>query len=466
MPERLRVALAAAALFALICAAPAGARVESIAPAARHGRTLVFDLARFRPEEVRAAHLEVGRHRQNLDIGRVRAEAGHGMLRVRMSRSLRRSLARHRRQRSGPALVLLLRTVPANASPVPLPVSGAISGPAGPADAVAPTAPANLKASTTQTSASLSWTAASDNTGVAGYDVYAGTRRTGSTPLTSFTVSGLACGTPLTLAVDAYDAAGNRSPTASIQVTTRACGRPAHRYAVRGMYERDSSATGFDYEAAIGFNFIDSGPYASEMDELGARGLKGLVWLGGYSNTTCAFNQTDDWVRSHLVNIAGNPGVGAYFIDDEPDATTCPNAPAQMKARSDLVKSIDPGPPTLMVDYKVSQFAKWAGKTDILGLDHYPCTINDGCRYSYIDEQAAEADRLGIRYWGVIQAVGDGSYYRPPTPGEMHQQFVHWRATHMEGYLVYSWKYPADGSALRLADNPALQAQLLLENAG
>ena len=98
-------------------------------------------------------------------------------------------------------------------------------------------------------------------------------------------------------------------------------------------------------------------------------------------------------------------------------------------------------------------------------MDHYPCSIPNGCQYSYIDQQAAEADRLGIRYWGVIQAVGDGSYYRPPTPEELHEQFVHWRATNMEGYLVFSWRWPEDGSALQLANNLELQAQFAIENA-
>jgi hypothetical protein len=235
------------------------------------------------------------------------------------------------------------------------------------------------------------------------------------------------------------------------------------RYAIRGVYDRDASATGFDFESAIGFNAIDSGPYKDQMDALAARGLKGFVWLGGYSNTTCAFNQSDDWVRSHVAAVAGNPGVGGYFIDDEPDPVSCPNVAQQIKARSDLVKSIDPGPPTFMVDYKVDRFSLWAGKTDVLGLDHYPCSIKNGCDYSKIDAEAAEADRLGIRYWGVIQAHGD-AWYKVPTPDELHQQFVHWRATQMEGYLVFAWHFPDNDPSLWLANNLPLQAQLALEN--
>src|SRR3954451_9917178 len=212
-------------------------------------------------------------------------------------------------------------------------------------------------------------------------------------------------------------------------------------YAVRGVYDKDLSPTGFDDESRIGFNFIDSGPYSDQMNALAARGLKGFLWLGGYSNTTCSFNYSDDWVRSHVAAVARNPGVGAYFVDDEPDAAKCPTAPAQMKARSERVKSIDPGPPTFLVSYKPDQLKLFAGKVDVLGLDNYPCSIKNGCDYSKIDTQAAEADRLGVRYWGVVQAHGD-DWYKVPTPDELHQEFVHWRATKTEGYLVFAWRYP------------------------
>lgn len=245
--------------------------------------------------------------------------------------------------------------------------------------------------------------------------------------------------------------------------TTTAPGTTAPRYSVRGVYDRDFSATGFDDEAALGFNFIDSGP-SRDFDELAAHGLKGFVWLGGYSNDTCGFNQVDDWVSLHVAAIAGNPGVGAYFIDDEPDAAKCPNAPAQMRARSDLVKSIDPGATTFLVTYKIEQFKLFAGTVDILGLDKYPCSIRSGCDFSKIDAEAAEADRLGVRYWGVIQAHGD-SWYKVPTVDELHQEFEHWRATNMEGYLVFAWRFPDNMPENWLANHPELQAQLAVENA-
>ena len=261
-------------------------------------------------------------------------------------------------------------------------------------------------------------------------------------------------------------ASGLRQVTGG-QVAPARLARPRRgpRYAVRGVYDRDLSPTGFDHEAALGFNFIDSDPYRDQMSRLARRRLKGFVWLGGYSNDSCTFRRTDGWVRSHVAAVARSPAVGAYFIDDEPDATRCPTAPAQMRARSRLVKSVDRRRPTFLVQHRIEQLKLFARTVDIIGLDRYPCKVKlNGCDYSVIRRQAAEADRLRIRYWGVIQAHGDG-YYKVPTPEELHLQFVGWRATKMEGYLVFAWRWPEDEPENWLANRPELRAQLARENA-
>jgi hypothetical protein len=249
--------------------------------------------------------------------------------------------------------------------------------------------------------------------------------------------------------------------------TTRgdgAPGTPEHRYAIRGVYGRDGSSTGFEHQARLGFNVIDSGPYPQQMTALQAGGLKALVWLGGYSNDACSFRRSDAWVRSHVAAIAGDTAVAAYFIDDEPDAARCPGAPRAIRARASLVKSLDPRPPTLIVTYHTDQLARLAGTVDVIGLDHYPCSNAHGCEFSVINEQTAVADRLGIRYWGVIQAHGD-DWYRLPSQQEIHDEFLYWRATNMEGYLVFAWRWPPERPDLWLANHPELQAQLAKENA-
>jgi chitodextrinase len=90
-------------------------------------------------------------------------------------------------------------------------------------DTTPPSVPSALTAEAAETSVTLSWSASTDDVGVAGYSVYLGDNRIASTGGTSYTVSGLVCGTSYDFAVEAYDAAGNRSGRTPISVSTLAC---------------------------------------------------------------------------------------------------------------------------------------------------------------------------------------------------------------------------------------------------
>ncbi|MDM7853330.1 glycoside hydrolase family 6 protein [Cellulomonas alba] len=91
-----------------------------------------------------------------------------------------------------------------------------------PSDTTAPSAPTNLKAGTiTSSSVALSWTASTDDTGVAGYDVYSGSTKVASSTTTSATVTGLSAATAYSFTVKARDAAGNvSSASSSVSATT------------------------------------------------------------------------------------------------------------------------------------------------------------------------------------------------------------------------------------------------------
>ena len=94
-------------------------------------------------------------------------------------------------------------------------------------DTSPPSTPTGLAASgQTASSISLAWNASSDNVGVTGYDLNRDGVKVGTTSGTSYTFSGLACGKSYTLAVDAYDAAGNRSGLASLTSSTSSCVLP------------------------------------------------------------------------------------------------------------------------------------------------------------------------------------------------------------------------------------------------
>ncbi|WP_431961159.1 carbohydrate binding domain-containing protein [Actinacidiphila sp. bgisy160] len=100
-----------------------------------------------------------------------------------------------------------------------------LDGPGG-GDTQAPTAPSGLTSTgKTSSSVSLSWNAATDNTGVTSYDVYRGSTLATTVTGTSATVTGLAASTAYTFTVKARDAAGNTSAASNaVSVTTNAGG--------------------------------------------------------------------------------------------------------------------------------------------------------------------------------------------------------------------------------------------------
>ena len=97
-------------------------------------------------------------------------------------------------------------------------------------DAVPPTAPTNLAASNVSSSgAVLSWGAATDNVGVAGYRIFqqqgtAPATQIGTSAGTSFTVTGLAASTSYSFFVRAVDAGGNISASSNAVVVTTSIG--------------------------------------------------------------------------------------------------------------------------------------------------------------------------------------------------------------------------------------------------
>jgi len=94
-------------------------------------------------------------------------------------------------------------------------------------DTNAPSAPTGLALTATDTAnLSIAWNASTDDVGVLGYGVYRNGASAGTTGSTAYAVGGLACGTTYTLAVDAFDAAGNRSAKTSLTGATSACEPP------------------------------------------------------------------------------------------------------------------------------------------------------------------------------------------------------------------------------------------------
>jgi len=91
-------------------------------------------------------------------------------------------------------------------------------------DTEAPTAPTSLAASViTETTATLTWSASTDNVGVTGYDVFQGATNIGTVTGTTTNITGLTASTNYSFTVKAKDAAGNISASSnSVTFTTSA----------------------------------------------------------------------------------------------------------------------------------------------------------------------------------------------------------------------------------------------------
>ncbi|QFZ72190.1 glycosyl hydrolase family 5 [Streptomyces fagopyri] len=178
------------------------------------------------------------------------------------------------------------RQLLANANP---PVSG--SGGGG-GDTQAPTVPGGLTvSSTTSNSATLSWSASTDNTAVTGYDVYRNGTKVGSATTTSYTDSGLAASTTYTYTVRAKDAAGNVSASSTaVSATTKASGGGGGTPGLKAQYKNNDSSTG-DNGIRPGLKLVNGGSSTVDLSKVTIR-----YWFTGESSSA-GYQTFCDWAQ-------------------------------------------------------------------------------------------------------------------------------------------------------------------------
>ncbi len=115
-----------------------------------------------------------------------------------------------------------------------------------PADVTAPTVPGSFAESAdTQTSITVTWVASTDAVGVAGYNLYKnGVFVAKVLSGTTYEFTGLTCGTSYTLAIEAYDAAGNTSAKSTITAATENCPAPVVPTATSNIESNDTVTIG------------------------------------------------------------------------------------------------------------------------------------------------------------------------------------------------------------------------------
>jgi len=234
--------------------------------------------------------------------------------------------------------------------------------------------------------------------------------------------------------------------------------RPALRYIMNSKSAPSAAA-------AAGWNLLDVNSKA-QADALPA-GTRGLIWLGDYDNSTCAWEKSESTLMRTLAGTADDRKVVGFLFSDEPDPRACPEAPAQHRARSRLIHELAPGKLTVMVAdsnlgaESLTQIPLWLGAADRVALDPYPCYRAKQCDYSWISTVIRTADAAKLPYWGVVQAFADKTW-RWPTPAEARRILSLWSASRASGIMTFAWRW--DGKELR--SRPALLDVLARFNKG
>lgn len=208
-------------------------------------------------------------------------------------------------------------------------------------DTTSPAAPTNLNATaTTDASASLSWTAATDNVGVVSYRVYRDgvLLRSGITG-TTFTDTGLSVGTTYTYTVDALDAAGNASAQSSAATaTTSQVPSPTGWYRVKsggmcvtGSTTANAAVTVQACNDALTTQLWHYDPINQSDYVINSQAATGLAWQRTSSGAVVvATRNTSDSNQQWGWDMVGN---GAYRFTigpnrNKPDCAYVPNLAA------------------------------------------------------------------------------------------------------------------------------------------
>ncbi|ANS68959.1 cellulose 1,4-beta-cellobiosidase [Streptomyces lincolnensis] len=149
------------------------------------------------------------------------------------------------------------------------------TGGTGPGDTTAPTAPTGLRATAkTASSVSLAWTAATDDVGVSGYDVYRDGTKVSAQPVggTTFTDTGLSAATAYSYTVRARDAAGNVSAaSAALSATTETGGGGPDPTGGLKVAYRNHDASATDNAIRPGLRITNTGSAALDLTGVVAR---------------------------------------------------------------------------------------------------------------------------------------------------------------------------------------------------
>lgn len=215
----------------------------------------------------------------------------------------------------------------ATSAPVNLTVNNVI------ADTTPPTSPSSLTASNITTSTiTISRLAATDNTGVAGYEIYRNGINIGTSTTTSFNDSGLASKTAYSYTVLAYDAANNKSAqSAGLTVATLAPPDTQAPSVLEGVSATPESATSVKLTWPAATDNVGVTGYYIQRG-----GVTVALVTNGLNYTDSDLLPTTDYsyvvrARDAAGNVAAASNTATVTTPALPD-TTAPSTPGNLNA--------------------------------------------------------------------------------------------------------------------------------------
>ncbi len=210
-------------------------------------------------------------------------------------------------------------------------------------DTTPPSVPTNLSATSVSTSQiDLSWTASTDNVGVAGYRIYRNGAQTGTTSGTSYSDVGLSPATKYTYTVAAYDAAGNVSAqSTSASATTGSAQSP-----VITSFTATSKSIIAGQATTLSWT-VTGNPSPSLSVSNGVGSVTGLTSISVSPAATTMYTLT-------ATNSAGSASANVT-ISVAPD-TTPPSVPSSVAATAETSSAIN---------------ISWVASTDNVGVAGY-----------------------------------------------------------------------------------------------
>lgn len=235
-----------------------------------------------------------------------------------------------------------------------------------------PSAPTGLvQTNRNATGMSLAWSPSVDNIGVARYDVFVAAGQVGSTREVAYTLTNLACGSAYTVAVEAVDAAGNRSSRSSATMSTGTCAAPSPTPTTDT--QRPSTPSNLSLAAASPTSItLTWSPSTDNVGVVGYGAYRNGVRMQVVTGTTFVF-QGLACGASHLLGVEAYDASGNHSRRASVTASTTPC--------SDTSAPTAPASPFLLDRSPTSITVGWAASSDdvaVVGYGAYVDGVLDG----------------------------------------------------------------------------------------